>query len=291
MEPIETKKPDKKVFLRHFSQSLFTKLLNILFRLVRNALLARILGPADRGLFALICSLPELIMTAGNAGLSNSAAYHVANKSGTLKQIVANTNTQIVCISLILMASSFFLIEQPWLVKDYSISIKTFGLFIAFSIPLMLIKYININILNVLHRISQVNILSLFESMTPLVLFLFLWGVFDVDPLIAATWAWFCSLGILAILTVVFLKQGFPIRFNRDLQKDLLGYGVRGHFDTLFQKLLLRIDFLFVSSFLGAEFLGYYAMATAAAELLLVLPNSLAIPMYSFLMRKGSKEK
>jgi len=289
--PKSNQEPSKKLFARHFSQSLITKLLNILLRLVRNALLARILGPADRGLFSLICSIPELIMTAGNAGLSNSAAYHAAKNSSPLRQIFANTNALIVFISLILMASSFLIIAQPWLVKDYSVPIESFALFIAIAIPFMLIKYININILNVLHYINQVNILSLFESLTPLVLFLFLWGVFDINPLIAATWAWFCTLGCAAMLSIIFLKQGFPVKFQIDLQKDLLNYGVRGHFDTLFQKLLLRIDFLFVSSFLGAEYLGYYAMATAAAELLLALPNALAIPMYSFLMRRSSEEE
>ncbi|OUS24659.1 hypothetical protein A9Q99_23900 [Gammaproteobacteria bacterium 45_16_T64] len=263
----------------------------IFLRLVRNAILARALGPADRGLFSLITSLPELIMSAGNAGISNAAAYQTAKNSSGFRGILGNTNLLMLFISIVLVLASFYLVQQPWLVNDQADAIANFSYFIAFAIPLMLLKAVNINLLNVLHRISQVNLTSLLESLSPLLLFLVLWWGFSLDPLIAATWAWFSSLLILAILTLVQLKQGFPIRWNRSTQKALLSYGYRGHFDTLFQKLLLRIDFLFVSSYIGTEALGYYAMATAAAELLLTIPNSLSVPLFSFFMRKGSGDK
>lgn len=274
-----------------FGQSLLTKLLMIVFRLARNAILARVLGPADRGLFSLITSLPELIMTAGNAGLSNAAPYYAGKKNQPLKSVLGNTNVLILALSLILMIASTYLIQQDWLVKEHAGTLSQFLLFISLAIPLMLLKVVNQNILNVLHKVLQVNTLNLCESLLPLLLFLALWGLAGMDALIAAVWAWIVSLGTIALLSLLNLKQGFPLKLDQSIQRDLLSYGTRGHFDTLFQKLLLRIDFIFVSSFLGTEALGYYAMATAAAELLLVLPNALTIPLFSFLMRRSSVDK
>ena len=282
---------DANVFARQFGQSFVTKIMMIFFRLIRNAVLARVLGPADRGLFSLITSLPDLIMSAGNAGISNASAYHTAQKKHEFKHILGNINVLLIIMSVLLIGVSFWVVRQPWLVSGYSDSIMAFSYFIAFAIPLMLFKVVNVTLLNVLHRISQVNSISLLESLCPLFLFLLLWFVFDVSALLAATVAWFISLLFLAFLSLFLLKQGFPLRFSSSTQKDLLSYGVRGHFDTLFQKLLLRIDFLFVSSFLGNEALGYYAMATAAAEILLALPNALTIPLFSFFMRKSEEDK
>ena len=279
------------IFARQFGQSFATKILMIVLRLIRNAILARALGPADRGLFSLITSLPELIMSAGNAGISNASAYHTAKDEKNFRTILGNTNTLLIFMSVVLIFVSFFLVNQEWLVSEHSDSIQTFSYFIAFAIPLMLFKVVNINLLNVLHRISQVNSISLLESLCPLILFLILWFVLDFTPLIAATLAWFSSLFFVAILSIWQLRQGFPLRFTSGTQKSLLSYGTRGHFDTLFQKLLLRIDFIFVSSFLGNEALGYYAMATAAAELLLTLPNSLTVPLFSFFMKKSNDDK
>ena len=124
--------------VQQFGQSLATKILMILIRLGRNAILARVLGPADRGLFSLISSIPELIMVAGNAGLANSAAYHTAKKTRPLHTIVANVNVQILLISTLLFLLSFWVVEQHWLNKDYEEAVVHFRWFIAFAIPLML---------------------------------------------------------------------------------------------------------------------------------------------------------
>lgn len=278
-------------FARQFGQSFATKTLMIFLRLIRNAILARALGPADRGLFSLITSLPELIMSAGNAGISNASAYHTAKNEKNFRTILGNTNALLIFMSAVLIFVSFYLVNQEWLVNEHSDSIQGFSYFIAFAIPLMLFKVVNINLLNVLHRISQVNSISLLESFLPLILFLILWFFLDFTPLIAATLAWFSALLFVAILSIWQLKQGFPLRLSSTTQKSLLSYGTRGHFDTLFQKLLLRIDFIFVSSFIGNEALGYYAMATAAAELLLTLPNSLTVPLFSFFMKNSNDDK
>ena len=48
-------------YIRQLLFSIGTKLAMLALRLLRNVLLARILGPADRGLFALLSALPELI--------------------------------------------------------------------------------------------------------------------------------------------------------------------------------------------------------------------------------------
>jgi len=162
----------ENAFARQFGQSLATKVLMIFLRLIRNAILARALGPADRGLFSLITSLPELIMSSGNAGISNASAYHTAKDENNFRVILGNTNTLLIAMSIVLIIASFFLVSQEWLVNEHSDSIQAFGYFIAFAIPLMLFKVVNVNLLNVLHRITQVNSISLLESLLPLISFL-----------------------------------------------------------------------------------------------------------------------
>ncbi len=286
----DNKKEDEQL-ARHFGQSLATKIAMIVLRLIRNAILARVLGPADRGLFSLISSLPELIMTAGNAGLSNAVAYNTAKQTRPFRHILANANTLILIIGMTLFGLSFWLVEQPWLVKDYHDVVNSFNWVIAIAIPIMLLKIVNTNALNVLQRISTVNLISLMESLIPLILFLVLWWIFDVEPLVAAVSAWMVGLVTLAVFSIWQLKQGVRLEFDTDLQKQLLGFGGRGYFDTLFQKLLLRVDFLFVSAMIGSEALSYYAMATAAAELLLTIPDSLMVPFFAFFLRKSAQDK
>jgi O-antigen/teichoic acid export membrane protein len=87
------------------------------------------------------------------------------------------------------------------------------------------------------------------------------------------------ALALLTLWSMLALRDSLPPRWNLSMQRALLDYGIRGQFDTLFQKLLLRIDYFFVSALVGTTALGYYAMASAAAELLLILPNAISLPL------------
>lgn len=286
-----TTAPQKNQVARQFGQSLFTKIVMTLLRLTRNAILARALGPADRGFFSLICSLPEMIMTAGNCGLATSAVYQVANSKEEEKTLFGTINVTLLVLSILLIFVSLIVVNQDWIVKDQVDKVLEYKWYIATATVLLLSKTVNINLLTVLNRITSANVFFLMESLLPLLLFLFLWLGVKMDALLAATYSWIGSLTLIAIFSRLRLKHSFSLRFNPSIQRDIFSYGWRGYFDTLFSKLLLRIDFIFISAMIDTKALGYYAMATAAAELLLNIPNSLALPLFSFFMKKGDKKK
>lgn len=278
-------------FARLLFHSLLTKVLMIVLRLARNAIVARVLGPTDRGLLALITSIPEVIMTIGNLGYSNSAAYQLAQPGARPRQIMGAVLVFIGIMGTLCALISLWVVENPWLLRDDSTGLADWKLVIALAIPLFLVKTIHHNMLLVRDQVSQANLINLNESLLPLVFFLALWGVADLSGLAAGVYSWFAALLVLAVWTTLPLRDLLPPQWSRHTHKALLDYGLRGHFDTLFQKLLLRIDYFFVSGLIGATALGYYAMATAAAELLLVLPNAVTFPLYAFLMRNHRDDK
>ena len=65
-------------YLWHLALSMGTRLAMIGLRLLRNVLLARLLGPADRGLFALLSTLPDLIAALTSGGLNTAVGYEAA---------------------------------------------------------------------------------------------------------------------------------------------------------------------------------------------------------------------
>ena len=281
----------KNTFARQFSYSLLTKIFMIVLRMARNAILARVLGPADRGVFSLLSSLPEMVMTAGNCGVANAAAYYAANDPGRRRRLFENINSTLFFMAVVLFGASLLWVQQTWLVKGDVQTILAYKWYVAAGTVLVLYKAVNYNLLNVLNLVAQVNFFSLLESLLPLVLFLVFWLAFAVTPILAAVYSWFLSLAVVALLSSYGRGHFLTMRIDAPVQRDLFSYGSRSYFDSLFLKLLLRLDFLFVSAMVGAEGLGYYAMATAAAELLLIVPNSLAIPLFSFLLKTGIKEK
>ncbi|MBU0993298.1 MAG: oligosaccharide flippase family protein [Proteobacteria bacterium] len=258
----------------------------IIIRLVRNAILARVLGPTYRGVFSLICALPELICTAGNLGYSTSIEYYTSQKDADIKSIVGSILVFCLVAGSILSIIAFFLMKMDWIIRDNEAIFVNYSIVIAIVIPFFLFKIINTSYLMARSFIGIMNMLRLLESSMSLLLFLLLWLVFKLDSLDAAVFSWFINLVFICLMGIIWLKKDtiFPLKFTFSAQKKILNFGIRSHFETLFQKMLLRIDFLLISSLLGAKALGYYAMATAAAELILTIPEAIAIPLLSFLM-------
>lgn len=284
-------KLDGNRIVKLITQSIATKIMIIGFRLGKNIVLARLLGPADRGLFALISSLPDLIGTIANLGYSNSAAYSVAQGKDSLKRVLGATLAFTVVISIILIPITYGVIHTPWLVEDRSDDLQFFAVFILLAIPLVIYKIIHINVVNADNRVGFVNAMALTESALPIVLFFILWLMLDMSTLDASVYAWIATLGIIFFCLFFSFRKELPYSFSMETQKQLADYGIRGHFDTLFQKLLLRIDFIFISALLGSSALGQYAMATAAAELLLAFPQAVAVPLFSFLLGASQKSQ
>src|SRR5690606_22229687 len=67
-------------YLRHLALSMGTRLAMIGLRLLRNVLLARILGPSERGLFALLSALPDLLAALTSGGLNTALGYQAAQQ-------------------------------------------------------------------------------------------------------------------------------------------------------------------------------------------------------------------
>jgi O-antigen/teichoic acid export membrane protein len=77
------------------------------------------------------------------------------------------------------------------------------------------------------------------------------------------------------------------LQWDRASQKELLRYSARSHPDLLFQQVILRSDYLFIGALLGSTALGHYAMASAAAELLLIVPEAVTTPLMKRLLQQG----
>ncbi len=282
---------DKDRFSEVLLQSLVVKIIMMLIRVVRNAILARVLGPVDRGILALITSIPELLMTVGNLGYSNAAAYALSREKHEPQQVMGGVLLFVLIMGSGLAAISFQVVQSPWLLRDAPGELVIWQWFIALAIPLFLLKTVQHNLLLVSDKTGQANLISLNESLLPLVIFFLLWGLFDIPALTAAVQSWFITLWLMVLAALLPLGVFFPPRWSVPALRHMLNYGLRGQFDTLFQRMLLRVDYLFVSAMAGAAALGYYAMATAAAELLLMLPQALTLPLYSYLMRSHQDDK
>jgi len=267
-----------------------TTLIGFIIRLIKSIVLTRILGPTGRGIYGLFITLPNIMVSFGNLGIGLGNVYLVANRRYSLKKIFGNTLLVVLILGPILSWLGFITFSRGWLLKGGEGILHQFLPWALLAIPLILLFEFSTDLIVAIEDIHFVNILTLTASAFPLLLFILIW-LWLRKPLNAAICAWFAGIVFVSLWAAfrVLKKAGFKIGFSRSNLQEALSYGRRGFVNIFANQLVLRIDFLFVSSMLGAKALGYYAVSVSLVEILLSLPNAFNLPFLP--VRLGMEDK
>ncbi|KJH74682.1 oligosaccharide flippase family protein [Pseudomonas gregormendelii] len=277
----------RNTYLKNLALSMGTKLAMIAVRLLRNVLLARILGPSERGLFALLSTLPELISAATSGGLNSAVGFQAAQHRPMgllLSQVLVYGCLLAGLLTLVVVA----LTREFGSELDITLQLGLLAWLLLLAVPLTVLKSGLLTLHNASGNVMAFNVLRLIESVAPLLLFLALFWMWKNAALEAALISWLAGLSMVVLTGWIWLKRAQPVilQWDRASQKELLRYSARSHPDLLFQQVILRSDYLFIGALLGTTALGHYAMASAAAELLLIVPEAVTTPLMKNLLQQ-----
>jgi O-antigen/teichoic acid export membrane protein len=158
------------------------------------------------------------------------------------------------------------------------------------AVPITVLKSGLLTLHNADGRVEAFNALRLLESLVPLLLFVGLWWVWRDQPLSAALVSWLGGTLLVVLVGGCWLRRwhDLRLRWQAGEQGQLLRYSAQSHPGVLSQQLMLRSDYLFIGALLDPAALGWYAMASAAAELLLIIPEAVTTPLMKRLLQQGA---
>jgi len=280
---------NRNSYLRHLALSMGTKLAMIALRLLRNVLLARILGPSERGLFALLSTLPDLISAATSGGLNSAVGYQAA-KQRDMGLLLTQVLVYGCLLAGVLTLACVFLVREFGADLEVTVQLGLLAWLLLLAVPMTVLKSGLLTLHNASGGVGAFNALRLTESLAPLLLFLGLFWMWRDEALEAALISWLCGIALVLALGLWWLRRQHPLalRWDRSGQRELLSYSAKSHPDLLFQQLILRSDYLFIGALLGSTALGHYAMASAAAELLLIVPEAVTTPLMKRLLQQDA---
>ncbi|MBF8722417.1 oligosaccharide flippase family protein [Pseudomonas guariconensis] len=279
----------RSTYLRHLALSMGTKLAMIALRLLRNVLLARILGPSERGLFALLSALPDLISAVTSGGLNSAVGYQAA-KRRDMGLLLTQVLVYGCLLAGLLTLLWVYLVRQFGGQLEVTQQLGLLAWLLLLAVPMAVLKSGLLTLHNASGGVDAFNALRLTESLAPLLLFLALFWMWREQAMEAALISWLLGLAVVLVLGVAWLARQYPVRlrWDRSDQRELLSYSAKSHPDLLFQQVILRSDYLFIGAVLGSTALGHYAMATAAAELLLIVPEAVTTPLMKHLLQQDA---
>ncbi|MDZ5602682.1 oligosaccharide flippase family protein [Pseudomonas sp. RP23018S] len=274
-------------YLRHMVLSMGTNVAMLVLRLMRNVLLARILGPSERGVFALLNTLPDLISAFTSGGLNTALGYQAA-KQRNMGLLLTQVLVYGCLLATLLTLLCIVLARELGTHLEATEQLGLLVWLLLAAVPLSVLKVALLTLHNASGATGTYNALRLLESLVPLLLFAGLFFMWRDNALDAAVISWLCGLGLFASLGLYWLGRDHHIalRWDRNGQRELLSYSAKSHPDVLFRQAMLRGDYLLISAMLGSAQLGHYAMATAAAELLFIVPEAVTTPLMKRLLQQ-----
>ena len=280
---------NRNSYVRHLLLSMGTKLAMIALRLARNVLLARILGPSERGLFALLSTLPDLISAATSGGLNSAVGYQAA-KQRDMGLLLTQVLIYGCLLAGLLTLVCVVLVREFGAELEITLQLGVLAWLLLLAVPMTVLKSGLLTLHNASGGVGAFNALRLSESLAPLLLFVGLYWMWQEHALEAALISWLGGIALVLVLGLWWLRRQHPLhlRWDRSGQRELLNYSAKSHPDLLFQQLILRSDYLFIGAILGSTALGHYAMASAAAELLLIIPEAVTTPLMKRLLQQDA---
>jgi O-antigen/teichoic acid export membrane protein len=238
---------------------------------VASVILARVLGPADRGLLAIMTSAVEIGLVVVGAGMPIAISYYAGRPGTRPGALTGNSLVYVVLVALVV-------IPLTWLLHDQLASLLGQGrggrtwVLASVLVPLTLLQWTVINQLVGTLRFGRYNALVVGSTAINLIGVVVLVGLLELGVAGALT-AGIVSVAVSvgAGLTMV-LRRTRPTVDGR-LFRRVVSYGARVQVGAMFQYAVTRVDILILQLFVPLKEVGYYAVAQVLAE----LPMALAL--------------
>jgi O-antigen/teichoic acid export membrane protein len=242
---------------------------------ITSPLIARFLGPTDRGRFTFFLTISQWAVVIVGLGSPQAITYLVAHRHFPKSQSIGVVLTVLLTVSgaVSLLAFAVFSLWSPAFAYLTPLEQALLAIYSFASLSLTLLSA-------VLLGLQKITDYYLSQLLTPLLFFvvliaLLLTGHFAYLPLIQA----FAAIAIVSCTAVALrvIKQvGFQFSLTFKSWRPILAFGLKLYPGLILSLAITRVDVFFVTVFLGFTNLGYYAIAFQMAEVVYQLASVFA---------------
>jgi O-antigen/teichoic acid export membrane protein len=247
---------------------------------ISGVILARQLGPHDRGILAIVLLVPSTVITISKLGIAQSIVYAINREKAPVATVASNVITLAFILSAISIAAVWFLRET--LLSTVLRTVPTWALAFALArVPMLLLDNYLYGVLQATGRFSLYNRRLVSNEILRLVLVAITVGVLDLGLPAAVILYTFANATVIISLLVAMRREiPFTIAFDWPVLKSQLSFGLKSWVQTVAAHLLLRIDIYMVSYFLDPAQTAFYALALHFTEIVLEFPQAIGLVLF-----------
>lgn len=234
---------------------------------MNSIILARVLGPEERGEVIGATLLPLLMLSLGALGLYEAILFHAAQNRDSLNSIITISLLLSVFLGIASIILTNFLL--PVMLGHAKSSTLMLAKWFQFMIPFGMIHISCSSIIRGLARMNTYNILQLIipGGMAIGVALFSLAGVLNLSSAVVLHLFLTIVASIMSFIAMLNVTKFSNLELNIELASSMLKYGVRVYAGNVFVTANARLDQLLLVPLVSATQVGYYAIAVKVAEI------------------------
>lgn len=270
--------------------------LNILGSAATNAIgfvasvaLARWLGPSDRGLLGVMLSVSSLALVLTGLGLPWAAIFYATRSDATSGGLLGSSLVHASLLAILLIPAAWLLNQPLANAFGHGQGGQAWTLAAAL-VPIVFLDWTTHGQLQGMLMFGRFNVLSVIAKVAYALGILVLVGALglSVTGALIATAA-FSIVMVLGALKPI-LAAG-RLRFEARLYRTMLRYGSRVQVGSIFQTAIGRLDVVILQFFRPLSQVGYYVVAQAIAELVLILTGAFQTSVMPLVSRHEGEQR
>ena len=278
-------------FLGHVNAVFLTYVASAAFAFGASVLLARALGPHDRGVYGIFMLSASITQALMSLGLSVSAIYYLSKNEHSVARIVANGLQMTVLTGLI--TGALVLCAWPLVGDKFAANDVPYWAF-AFVVPLFVSYNMLIAIFQGSSRFLSMNAVIIVHPLVQVLLLAAGVVIGEVDTT-AAVLFWAGASFVSSIIGAVLLGRAALapqelLRIDLPSLRQQAAFGMRGQAGNLMQLLNYRLDQYFVLLLVNAAGVGIYAVGVQLSQSIWFLANAVATVLIPRLAASDDEE-
>ncbi|MCX5653836.1 MAG: polysaccharide biosynthesis C-terminal domain-containing protein [Planctomycetota bacterium] len=261
--------------VRDFATVFGTKMVLLLTGIASQSIMAWILGPGERGSYAVCLLFSTLLSIVFMVGCDYAAIYYVASKKFSVSEAVIQTFIyggigSILAIGAGLAIMQFplaFLQKAPYSAFYFSLAL----------VPISLFSFTFLEILTALREFGWYGRIAVAVGVLQVALMaLLVWAFrFGVVGALAATMS---NQALVIVVALLFLRRKHGLTWSRPSlakMKMMFSYGIRYYIGKIGNNLNFQIGTIILAMFATKEDVGLFDVATLLAARIMMLPDVL----------------
>lgn len=262
---------------------------------VKSIIFARMLGPTDLGVYGIVYSIQQTVITVAVFGIPLAITKYIAANSDSTDKIkkIYLTGLMLILVISVTISSIYYLSSSFVAAKIYSnVQISNYMNLSALSVIFMSYNAFNRAYFQGIHKIKEISLLDTSYSAIFLVMsiiFLYIFG------LIGAFYAMILAALFISIKGTILLKKSnlnifkFEIVFNQKIVKELLNFG----FPIFLSSIIVIPTSLLGGTWLAVKYgydqVGYLQVSLALQTMILFIPTAISTNIFPWFSSNSSE--